>query len=44
MQQPTKKQFQAPELIVYGDIREVTQSANKTKGDDGSTSGNKKTE
>jgi hypothetical protein len=42
-QQPTKKLFKSPELVVYGDIRDVTQSAVGNQGDDGATQGNSKT-
>jgi hypothetical protein len=38
-----KKQYVTPELVAYGDVREITQSQVGMDGDDGSTSGNKKT-
>lgn len=42
-QESVKKLFKSPELVVYGDIREVTQSAVGSKGDDGAPMGNSKT-
>ena len=38
-----KKPYETPELSVYGDIREITQSATGKSGDDGATKGNSKT-
>jgi hypothetical protein len=40
-----KKAYRHPELTVYGDVRELTKSANKEKGDDnsGMGGGNSKT-
>lgn len=38
-----REAYQKPELVVYGDIREITKSINKTKGDDGAPIGNSKT-
>ena len=38
-----KKAYESPELTVYGDVREITQSSNQGKGDDGAAQGNKMT-
>ena len=38
-----KKQYVTPELVAYGDVREITQSQTGNKGDDGATKGNSKT-
>jgi len=39
-----KKAYRHPELTVYGDVRELTKSGIKDKGDDGATNGNKKSQ
>jgi hypothetical protein len=38
-----RKAYESPELIVYGDVREITRSATGSMGDDGATKGNSKT-
>lgn len=38
-----RKAYESPELIVYGDVREITKSSTGNSGDDGSTKGNSKT-
>lgn len=40
---PTRKAYASPDLIVYGDIRQITMSSTGSKGDDGATKGNSKT-
>ena len=39
----TKKPYETPKLSVYGDIREITQSAVGSMGNDGVTTGPSKT-
>jgi hypothetical protein len=42
MNQPSKKEFREPELVVYGDIRRITQAVGPTgKGDGGMGATNK---
>ena len=38
-----KESYRKPELVVYGDIRELTKSSNAGAGNDGATRGNSKT-
>ncbi len=38
-----KESYRKPELVVYGDIRELTKSTNMGAGNDGATRGNSKT-
>ena len=39
-----KKAYRHPELTVYGNVRELTKSGIKDKGDDGAANGNKKSQ
>lgn len=38
-----RETYEKPELVVYGDIREITRSNNGKTGNDGATTGNTKT-
>lgn len=39
----TKESYRKPELVVYGDIRELTKSSAAGAGNDGAVRGNSKT-